>query len=375
MHVMRLVQQRVPTLRTCSRMGANQKSSPPASEALAGASELRDALWHCLLTGRRPDLPPHLEADGQITALFDYLMVLQKALSSLSRGNCSTPVQLKGYTAGVVKMLQSNFRHLIWKAGLIASGDFSQRIDFMGELSDAFNTMGIELAEAHAKLEAQKEHLASLSEDLNREIAVRIAAEHDLRREEQRLRKLASIDPLTGIANRRHFFYLAKKELDRSRRSGQPCCLAMTDLDNFKKLNDNYGHKYGDTALRRIAKILTSGIRAYDIVGRYGGDEFILLFSGADKGEACGTLQRLIRAIAEAGISPPDMNPPVAISCGLTEVDTQGEGENTLHNAILRADAAMYSAKQQGGNRVDLARRTPEHPDQSEQPDQPEQSL
>lgn len=327
-------------------------SQPPAapSEPSPNASELAAGVRHCLLTGKVPALSPALAANEDVAAIFEYLGTMQKSLTIMAQGLYSPAVPLRGYTGGILKSLQSDFRHLIWKAQQIAAGDFSQQIDFMGEISDAFNTMAKELEKAHTNLEDQKRHLARLSDNLRQEIDARITVEQDLRREERRMRKLASIDPLTGIANRRYFFQLAAREIDRSRRSGQVCCLAMTDLDHFKTLNDTYGHKFGDKALRRVAKLITSSVRAYDVAGRYGGDEFILLFPGTEMPEARATLERLSLAIAESDISPPDMVPPVSISCGLTRIIVEGDGDVPMDDAIARADKALYIAKQQGRN-------------------------
>lgn len=324
------------------------QSSVTPTETSSDASELAAGVRHCLLTGKVPDLSPALTVNEDTLAIFDYLRTMQKSLTIMAQGLYSPAVPLRGYTGGILKSLQSDFRHLIWKAQQIAAGDFSQQIDFMGEMSEAFNTMARELEKAHTSLEDQKRHLARLSENLRQEIDARIMVEQDLRREERRMRKLASIDPLTGIANRRYFFQLAAREIDRSRRSGQSCCLAMTDLDHFKTLNDTYGHKFGDKALRRVAKFISNSIRAYDLAGRYGGDEFILLFPGTEIPEARATLERLSRAIAGSDISPPDMAPPVSISCGLTRILVEGDGDAPIDEAIARADKALYIAKQQG---------------------------
>ena len=328
----------------------NEPHCTASSQLSADALELAAGVRHCLLTGKQPELSPELSANADVRAIFDYLGTMQKSLTILAQGLYSPSVPLKGYTGGILKRLQSDFRHLIWKAQQIAAGDFSQQIDFMGEMSEAFNTMATELEKAHTSLEEQKRHLARLSENLRQEIDARITVEQDLRREERRMRKLASIDPLTGIANRRYFFQLSSREIDRSRRSGQPCCLAMTDLDHFKTLNDTYGHKFGDKALRRVAKLITASIRTYDVAGRYGGDEFILLFPGTAKPEARATLERLSRAIAESDISPPGMSPPISISCGLNQIIMESEGDTPMDEAIARADKALYVAKKQGRN-------------------------
>jgi diguanylate cyclase (GGDEF)-like protein len=97
---------------------------------------------------------------------------------------------------------------------------------------------------------------------------------------ELRLERLANTDELTGLPNRRHFLELVRSEMVRSRRFGKSLCVAMVDIDDFKKVNDTYGHGVGDLALQHVARTIMGVRRAVDVVGRVGGEEFCILFPG-----------------------------------------------------------------------------------------------
>lgn len=289
----------------------------------------------------------------EIEEILLYLQQAHEHLTSLANGQISKPVPINGYTGDALKQMRENLLHVLWKARRLTVGDFSCDAGSMGELSEAFEVMGKTLQSALVRLEQQKQDLTDLSENLSREIEARAAVEKDLRREQVRLQKLASTDPLTGIANRRQFFQVAIRELERIRRTQSRACLAMLDIDHFKVLNDNLGHGAGDKALRRISKIITSIIRPYDIVGRYGGDEFIFLFPEISRDDAYTLLERLRDAVEKAHISAGKGNPFITVSVGLTELQvTKIVTSATLDQAIKRADDALYKAKDSARNHV-----------------------
>ncbi|MDL2210575.1 GGDEF domain-containing protein [Desulfovibrio sp. OttesenSCG-928-O18] len=316
--------------------------------------ELRTVLLllrQCLFNGECDPVPERLQSNPELNEMLAYLQQIQDHITLLARGEVSTPVSLAGYTGDILKQLQDNLHQVIWKARLLTAGDFSEGAGDMGEVSAAFNVMGKTLQTALARLERQKRDLTELSENLQREIDARIAVEENLRQEQARLQKLAATDPLTGIANRRYFFQLALREIERLRRSRGQACLAMLDLDHFKELNDTLGHGMGDRTLHFIAQLVSNGIRPYDLVGRYGGDEFVFLFPETPLAVAHAILERLRESVEKENIRSGEGNPMITVSIGLTELGgTDMPGTVALEHAIIRADNALYRAKAQSRN-------------------------
>lgn len=309
----------------------------------------------CIMKGKSPAIPPELQDDKELREILDYIQTVQKGLAQLAKGDLSGSVPLKGYTGGMVKAVQSNLRHVLWKAGSIASGDFSQQIDFMGDVSAAFNSMVNRLNAAHSSLEEQRQHLVELSEELRLEVEARKTVEADLRREEERLQKLASSDVLTGISNRRYFFELASREVERMRRTGSVACVAMLDLDFFKQINDNFGHRQGDIELRALADLIVKTTRPYDIPARYGGDEFVIFFPETTLENALAVMERLRSAVERDNAARSDSEPTISISGGVASLSLAGGDEAMLEEAIGRADKALYQSKNLGRNRISAA--------------------
>ncbi len=303
---------------------------------------MHKALFH----GQYDAVPDDLACSKHIAELLLYLKQTQCHFENLAYGDISAPIPVDGYSGSLLKTMQDNLHSVIWKARRLADGDFSPDADGMGELTEAFNLVSKTLQAALAGLEQQKQELAALSETLRREVEARAAMEKYLRSEQARLRKLAATDPLTGIANRRHFFLAAIRELEHLRRTKTPACLAMLDIDHFKTINDCLGHSAGDKALRRIVKIITRVIRPYDLVGRYGGDEFLFLFPGVAREQAHALLERLRNAIEKAKISAGERNPCITVSIGLIELKTEEKiTRATLNRLIAGADDSLYAAK------------------------------
>ncbi|AWK88024.1 diguanylate cyclase [Azospirillum thermophilum] len=166
---------------------------------------------------------------------------------------------------------------------------------------------------------------------------------------EEALRDMASRDPLTGIYNRRSFMELGRQQLARAHRFCEPLAVFVLDVDHFKRINDSYGHATGDDALRMVAGGCQTILREYDILGRLGGEEFVVVLPGATADESRVVAERVRRHIARLPIPGP--GGPLNVTCSIGIAGVEG-ATDTLEKAIHRADLALYRAKREGRNRV-----------------------
>ncbi|ACD96177.1 diguanylate cyclase [Trichlorobacter lovleyi] len=165
---------------------------------------------------------------------------------------------------------------------------------------------------------------------------------------EQQLQRLAETDPLTGTANRRRFYDVLTVEISRSLRHGRQLSVLMLDLDNFKEINDTNGHDTGDRILSRLVALLGDVLRTSDLLGRSGGDEFLILAPETDAVEARMLAEKLLVAVRE-GLRDP-LAGQVSVSIGAATL-LNGDGPDDL---VKRADQALYRAKQYGRNRFEV---------------------
>jgi diguanylate cyclase (GGDEF)-like protein len=163
----------------------------------------------------------------------------------------------------------------------------------------------------------------------------------------------ATHDSLTGMLNHEEILGILDKELARSERDGECVSIIMADIDHFKKINDRYGHLAGDAVLRIIAQKMHSMARTYDSIGRYGGEEFLVILPECCLECAAAFANRLCSFISSDRMDTPEGLIPVTMSLGVaTSVRGKRLGENFL---IRAADAALYKAKENGRNRVEVA--------------------
>lgn len=177
-----------------------------------------------------------------------------------------------------------------------------------------------------------------------------------LMREEtdKRLHAMAMTDALTGLANRHNFIIHAGRLFDRSKSKKSPLAMLFIDIDDFKKINDVYGHTFGDTVLVHLARLLKDSLRTVDIPCRYGGEEFVILLPRTDTATAESVSRRIIRRVNELRFAEhPDFR--FSLSIGLAAIPPY-DGQ-TLTDCIEQADCAMYEAKRTGKNRVITYRR------------------
>ncbi len=180
----------------------------------------------------------------------------------------------------------------------------------------------------------------------------------DLQRELLKVRNQLKIeathDYLTGILNRRAIMDSLQLELERGQRIMQPIGVVLFDLDFFKSVNDNYGHPVGDEILRETAKRVNSVLRPYDSLGRYGGEEFLLIFTNCGPVEAYALCERIRRMICDNDMKTESGSISISISIGLCVQS----GPKTLpsEQLVKLADDALYKAKDSGRNRVEMVK-------------------
>lgn len=166
------------------------------------------------------------------------------------------------------------------------------------------------------------------------------------------LRSLAYTDELTGLENRRRFFEHGHIEWRRARRYHGPLSVALFDVDHFKLVNDTLGHDAGDMVLRHVAHALKEGVRTDDMICRYGGEEFAALFLQADGAKAAEIAQRICNGVAARTASGELPMLCVTMSAGVATIT---DADATLSDLLARADGALYLAKRNGRNRVEMA--------------------
>ena len=303
-----------------------------------------------------PPFPDALNQNAEFYQIVRKISEIRTILAEFSEGNITSPVTMRGYVGGALKTLQSNMRHLAWQMQKIGTGDFSQRIEFMGEFACAFNRMLETFEESYDEVKRREQKMTELATSLKQEVERRVEIEEKLRQSEEEYRRLATIDFLTGVCNRRYFYTLADKEMDRMGRNGRGMCLAMMDVDYFKSINDRFGHLNGDVVLTCIAEAIVANLRAVDIVARYGGEEFVVLLPDTPFDAGCVTLERLREFISCMPIALDSRSLTITLSIGVTylePVPAHGDRRKILGTAIERADDALYRAKANGRNRME----------------------
>ncbi len=171
-------------------------------------------------------------------------------------------------------------------------------------------------------------------------------------RQQARLDFLATTDALSRLSNRGHFMALAGKLFTQSRRYGQPLSALVIDIDDFKRVNDRFGHGEGDRVIRAVADLLRRHCRASDLVGRVGGEEFVMLLPNTPVSGALATAEKILEGVEATRLGG---RSPFSITVSIG-VSGRGAGDTELATLINRADQALYRAKQAGKNRVEQLR-------------------
>lgn len=381
--------------------------------------------------------PKEFEENSEFVKLYESVKSIRLTIQAFGKGDLSSKIEGNGYTLGLLKNLQAALKNLIWQTNTMASGDFSQKTDFLGEFSDAFNNMANKLeasvndlkeskelfelffqtipdatlitkledgqifAYNHAFLELSGydddelenakvteigfyqslEQRNELISELNRhgfsknlELTVQSKNKETIqtlyssqvitikekqyilsiikditliKKYEEEIVKLSITDKLTQIYNRLKLDETLKREFERSKRSDQPYSVIIIDIDYFKLVNDNYGHQMGDQVLVEFARMLRENIRMIDTIGRWGGEEFLVILPETDEEGALSLAEKLRDIINKHSFGRVG---PITASFGVA-ISADDINEDEL---ITRADEALYLAKNNGRNRVEI---------------------
>ena len=315
-----------------------RNSVPPTPENFA--------IGYAHATGRMPDLSKEvaalLDQPGAITPernreIYErYLggppddLVVQQTGARMEEeiaGLLSVISSATGDAENFQTSIQENLRDLTKDQG------FEGITKVMKTLVDEAQKMQSSNSEMQRRLEASSKEIVSLRENLA-----------EVQRE-------ALTDGLTGIANRKMFDMTMDRAIDAAARTGEPFCLAMTDIDFFKKFNDNYGHQTGDQVLKLVAKILEGSVREGETAARYGGEEFALILPGSKLDEArvvCERVRELVSSKQIRNRSTGESMGNITLSLGIA-LFKPGDSSTDL---VQRADAGLYFAKQHGRNQT-----------------------
>lgn len=251
-----------------------------------------------------------------LKGIIDTIVDLRTLTSSLGKGQLDEDVKSRGFLISNLKALQSNLHHLVWQMTQISKGDFSQRVDFLGDFSDSFNAMC-------EQLEYQNSTLT----------------------------ELAQYDSLTKLANRQYLDQYLSTLFERTKMTGNSFALMMIDIDFFKKVNDNYGHDIGDAVLVAASQYFGEIFRSTDFVARYGGEEFIAVLPNVEIEQALVTAERARAYFDEHPIIiNDDLVIQITISIGVSVFESS---DHSFEETIKRSDNALYAAKRNGRNRVE----------------------
>ncbi|HZV64258.1 MAG TPA: diguanylate cyclase [Telluria sp.] len=301
---------------------------------------------------------------GQIDAVQDLIAgpIDQRALEDATRSLKEViykQSQLKHSLSDVKLTVKNMMMTFIDRLGSVATstGDFHEKIGgFSERISHADNIVELNAILDEVLRETrtvQTEALKSRDRMIVARQEVQDAEQriHSLEAQLQHMSELVREDQLTGSLNRRGLDDVFERETARADRRGTPLCVAMLDLDDFKRLNDTYGHLAGDGALKHLVKIVKDTLRSMDVIARFGGEEFLILLPETTVEAASQTMTRLQRELTKHFFLHDNEKVLITFSAGVA-LRIPNEDQATL---VERADRAMYQAKQSGKNRVVVA--------------------
>lgn len=248
-----------------------------------------------------------------------------------------------------VSLISASLNETVDEKGRIQTREIPiQSSDEFGMLARQFNNMRAQLNEIHARQQNKIELADAKLRETNSQL---VEQSEELKRMNDELKRLSITDPLTGLYNRRQFERLIDTEISMSMRHGEDNSILIVDVDHFKKINDSYGHKVGDTVLRRLAKLLTESLRSTDIVCRIGGEEFVAICRRAKQEDAVAIGEKLRRTIADFSFNVNMERIPVTVSVGVATIPNLLDTK-TAEEFFHCADTALYYSKEHGRNQV-----------------------
>lgn len=230
-----------------------------------------------------------------------------------------------------------------------ARGETEDKVEGLDAGADDYLTKPVNFPELEARVRSML-RIKKLQDELDRK-------NRELEEANQQLRQLSITDGLTGLYNHRHVHELLREEHERSKRSGVAIAVVMLDLDRFKMLNDTHGHPTGDVVLAETARILRENAREIDMIGRYGGEEFIAILPGTDEDAAVLFAERVRSAVENHTFRDEDVEVRMTLSAGVAA--GRGSEFSQPDELIKRADRALYKAKDSGRNLVIRASEIP----------------
>jgi diguanylate cyclase (GGDEF)-like protein len=297
-----------------------------AARALATLNEL--------LTNRASDVPPR-----DVAAIFQLRSRANAALGNFREAHADLEEYLRRTTAA------NETRRIKQVATLRARFETNRQLERNAELNN-------ELKTARTRQLEQKRWTVIAIGTGAFIIALLTFYAISMRKHRKQLAELANCDGLTGLPNRRHTYELGKAAMARASAARLPMTVAVVDLDHFKSINDRCGHAGGDKVLRDFANVCRESIRATDIIGRWGGEEFLIVMPGATLDVALIALERLRGLALRIELPPTAAGLQVGLSAGLAALEANVK---SLDELIARADAALYKAKHEGRDLVRIA--------------------
>ncbi len=236
------------------------------------------------------------------------------------------------------KVREVNGKDYVYIILLTAKGRKEDIIEGLERGADDYIVKPFDSGELQVRLRAATRILKLQSDLLSAQEALRVQATHD---------------SLTGMWNRPAVLDILNREIARVQREGNPVGIILADIDHFKQINDTFGHRSGDAVLSSVARRLTDSLRKYDAVGRYGGEEFLLVMPGCDYEDGKVRAEEFRRAVQDEPVKVGDQEIPVSLSLGVSVCEPNGVDQPEI--LIHAADEAMYRAKKNGRNRFELA--------------------
>ncbi len=326
-----------------------RRTLPLMSRHAAGYSPDSYELWYEYVRGGNPALREELDALVNACERLSHQLTFELHQKHLADRTEETTRQAG---AGLLELM-----HTVRSSVAAASSDATEFDAQLAAFGEGLATAG--------STEDMRQHVDTMRGDvdrMNRSLSTlndRLEASHRevarLQKELRRARDEASLDPLSGILNRRGFEAEIRRLCAAASASGSPFCVVMIDIDHFKRINDTYGHPFGDQVIRAVGQVLSQLTQRKDVAARYGGEEFALLLPETPLTGARDVAERLRGAISRGHIKRGNDGEPVGnitVSAGVAQY-VNGEDPTSL---VARADRALYASKQSGRNRVTVDR-------------------